>query len=106
MSIHRRQLLARSALVAATAPLALHARAFAGLLTAGAPRATLTAYTSEDELRQALTRWRERSAPRRTDARVAELSKNVESLAAAAPQLAAKSEAAGAVADKRALLLQ
>ena len=52
MSIHRRQLLARCAFAAATAPLAWHARAFAGLLTDGTPRASLTAYASAEDARR------------------------------------------------------
>ncbi|HET9206668.1 MAG TPA: beta-propeller domain-containing protein [Burkholderiaceae bacterium] len=107
MSIHRRQLLARSAFVAAAAPFALHARAFTSLLAGGPPRATLTAYASETEMQQALTRWQERSGQRRSERRlsddsmVAELAQN-SAPAAPAPQVAAKSEAAGAVAEKRA----
>ena len=66
MSIHRRQLLARSALAAAAAPFALHARAFAGLLADSTPRGTLTAYASEAEMRQALARWQEQSRQRRS----------------------------------------
>ncbi len=103
MSIHRRQLLARSALAAAAAPFALHARAFAGLLADSTPRGTLTAYASEAEMRQALARWQEQSRQRRSEGRRDGAA--MDSLmmqAAPAPMAAAKSEAAGAVAERRA----
>jgi hypothetical protein len=105
MPIHRRQMLARGALVAAAAPFALHARAFTGLLAQGAPRATLTAYASEDELRQALAHWQEQSRLRRPDRRrdaMADSQSLLQTAPSAAPMAAAKSEAAGAVAEKRA----
>jgi hypothetical protein len=108
MSIHRRQLLARSALVAAAAPFALHARAFTGLLAGSTPRATLTAYANEEELRQALARWQERSRQRqstgRRDGAAADATAALQMApsTAPAPMAAAKSEAAGAVAENRA----
>ncbi|HYJ99882.1 MAG TPA: beta-propeller domain-containing protein [Burkholderiaceae bacterium] len=108
MSIHRRQLLARSALVAAAAPFALHARAFTSLLADSTPRATLTAYTSEAEMRQALARWQEQSRQRqsagRRDGAAADATAALQMApsTAPAPMAAAKSEAAGVVAEKRA----
>jgi hypothetical protein len=104
MSLSRRHLLARSALLAVAAPLALHARAFA----ADAPRSTLTAYASESEMRQALARWQEQSRQRRSDGRrsagaaMDSLALQVAPSTAPAPMAAAKAEAAGAVAEKRA----
>ncbi len=107
MSIHRRQLLARSAFVAAAAPFAMHARAFTRLLAQGTPHATLTAYAGEAELRQVLTRWQEQSrqrqaAGRRDGASMDSLAMQAAPATAPAPLAAAKSEAAGAVAEKRA----
>jgi hypothetical protein len=104
MLFSRRHLLARSALLAVAAPLALHARAFA----ADAPRSTLTAYASEADMRQALARWQEQSRQRRSEGR-RDAGVAMDSLAlqaapstAPAPMAAAKAEAAGAVAEKRA----
>ncbi|MCW5659148.1 MAG: beta-propeller domain-containing protein [Burkholderiaceae bacterium] len=97
MLIHRRQLLARGALFAAAAPYALHAGAFVD----SAAR-TLTAYTSEAELRQALVRWHEQSrqhrSERRRDAAAADTLAMQAAPATAPAPMAAKSEAAGAVA--------
>jgi hypothetical protein len=104
MSINRRHLLAHTALAAAAAPLALHAHAF-GL--GAAPRGTLTAYANEAELRQALARWHEQSRQRRSEGRrdsgfaADSLAMQAAPSTAPAPMAAAKSEAAGAVAEKR-----
>jgi hypothetical protein len=102
MSFSRRHLLARSTLLAVAAPFALHARA----LAADAPRATLTAYASEAELRQALARWQEQSRQRRSEGRrdgaaLDALAMQAAPSATPAPMAAAKSEAAGAVAERR-----
>lgn len=103
MSFSRRHLLARSALLAVAAPLAMHARAFAD-----APRSTLTAYGSEADMRQALARWQELSRQKRSEGRrsagaaMDSLALQMAPSTAPAPMAAAKAEAAGAVAEKRA----
>jgi hypothetical protein len=102
MSINRRHLLAHTALAAVAAPLTLRAHAF-GL--GAAPRGTLTAYANEAELRQALARWHEQSRHRRGDGRregVPTDALMMQAAPSAAPMAAAKSDAAGAVAERRA----
>lgn len=99
MSIDRRTLLA-SSLVAAwplAGPRIAHAQA----------GATLTAYASEAELRQALARWQEQSRQRRSEGRrdgaaMDSLAMQAAPATAPAPMAAAKSEAGVAVAERRA----
>jgi hypothetical protein len=102
MSINRRHLLAHTALAAVAAPLTLRSHAF-GL--GAAARGTLIAYAGEAELRQALTRWHEQSRQRRGEGRREGLAADALTMQAApsaAPMAAAKSDAAGAVAERRA----
>src|SRR6185503_10112788 len=73
-----------------------------------AAQSTLTAFASEAEMRAALTRWQEQSRQRRAEGRrdsgfaADSLALQVAPSTAPAPMAAAKSEAAGAVAEKRA----